>query len=145
LCPALRQLTAEWSRRTGVEVSFQDTLAGERLPPEAETALYRVVQEALTNVARHARATHVGVLVGRRDGQVVAVVEDDGEGFDPEATTPPPGGRRPLGIIGMRERVALLGGTLEVESVPGAGTTVFARIPLRSAGGTVAPVTHSKA
>jgi signal transduction histidine kinase len=97
-----------------------------------ETALYRVVQEALTNAAKHAGAGRVAVVVGRRAGVAVAVVEDDGGGFDPDGTRPP-GRRAGLGLAGMRERVGLLGGTVEVESQPGQGTTVFARIPLTDA------------
>jgi signal transduction histidine kinase len=92
-----------------------------------------VVQEALTNVARHAGARRVGVLIGRREGHAVAVVEDDGRGFDPEAGRAAHPGHRHLGLAGMHERVALVGGTLEVESAPGEGTTVFARIPLPDA------------
>jgi signal transduction histidine kinase len=139
LAAALQELTAEWSRRTGVPVSFEKSPTKEvRFPPDVETALYRVVQEALTNVARHAGATRVGVMIGKRDGQAVAVVEDDGRGFDPEEPTPAGAARPALGLIGMRERVALLGGTLEIESTAGEGTTVFARIPVpdaSSAGG----------
>jgi signal transduction histidine kinase len=130
---ALANLTAEWSRRTGVPVSFADSGCGdERFPPQVETALYRVVQEALTNVARHACPNYVGVMVGRRDDHAVAVVEDDGRGFNPEGPRAPdrPGG---LGLAGMRERVTLLGGTVEIESAPGHGTTIFARIPLSEA------------
>jgi signal transduction histidine kinase len=104
-------------------------LEGRRLPGEIETALYRVVLEALHNTFKHARARRVDVLLERRDNHAVAIVEDDGQGFDAEAllTRPPPGR---LGLLGMRERLALLGGSLEVESTPGEGTTVFARIPL---------------
>ncbi|WP_437805144.1 GAF domain-containing protein [Sorangium sp. So ce1078] len=125
LTAALGHLVGEWSAQTKVPVDFQTVgLDGERLPAEAETALYRVVQEALTNVAKHARARQVSVVVGRHDGHATAVVEDDGLGFDPEA----PGSGR-LGLVGMRERVALAGGELDVESSPGAGTTVIARVP----------------
>jgi signal transduction histidine kinase len=136
LAAALGQFTEEWSRRTGIPVSYHKAATkAQRFPSEVETALYRVVQEALTNVAKHAGSTHVGVIVGRSDGHAVAVVEDDGCGFDPEAIHLP-GGRRPLGLLGMRERVAQLGGTLEIESVPGAGTAIFARIPLPEVPGT---------
>jgi signal transduction histidine kinase len=97
----------------------------QRLPPEIETAIYRVVQEALTNVLRHAGASRVGVAVSRRDGQARATVEDDGAGFDPEAA-----GQGRLGLVGMRERAALVGGTVEIESTPGRGATVFLRVPI---------------
>ena len=96
-----------------------------------------MVQEALTNVARHSGARRVGVVVARREGHGVAVVEDDGCGFDPDAVSPTASGQ--LGLIGMRERVALVGGTVEIESRPGAGTTVYARIPLEKTGAPRAP------
>ncbi|RME40691.1 MAG: hypothetical protein D6796_16880, partial [Caldilineae bacterium] len=100
-------------------------LEGERLPPEVETALYRIVQEALTNVARHARATRVGVLLERRDDRLVAIVEDDGVGFAPEEVAQTNGR---LGLFGMRERAEMLGGTLSIESEPGKGTTIFVEV-----------------
>jgi signal transduction histidine kinase len=132
LAAAARVLADDWARRTGVAIEFQAVgLGAGRLPAEVETALYRVVQEALTNAAKHAAARRVAVVIGRRAGTAVAVVEDDGAGFDPDvARTPAPGRRAGLGLAGMRERVGLLGGTVEVESQPGQGTTVFARIPL---------------
>jgi PAS domain S-box-containing protein len=120
-----------WSERSGVEVDFHGTgLDGGRLPAPVETALYRVAQEALTNVLKHANARRVSLILQRTPGQAVVVVEDDGVGFDAESVTAPTrdGGR--LGLVGMRERVALVGGTLTVESAPGGGTTVIARIPL---------------
>lgn len=127
---AVRQLVDDWSARTGVAAVYQPSGMTERFPPEVETALYRVVQEALTNAAKHARPTRVGVVLGRNGGHAVAIVEDDGCGFDPMVVTPPPGGRDRLGLLGMRERLALVGGTLEVESEPTVGTTVYARVPL---------------
>jgi PAS domain S-box-containing protein len=132
LTAAVRVLCDEWTCRTGVPVEFEAVgVESERLPPEVETTLYRVAQEALTNAARHAGATRVSLMVGRRDNDAVAVVEDDGGGFDPEAPrTLTPGRTGGLGLPGMRERVALLGGSVEVESAPGQGTTVIARIPL---------------
>lgn len=124
--PALRQLVSDWFAQTGLNVDFQPTgLTRDRLPVEMETAIYRMVQEALTNVTRHASATRVGVAVVRTDGEVTATVEDDGVGFDPAAAA---AGR--LGLVGMRERVELAGGTLELESESGTGTTVLARFPL---------------
>jgi PAS domain S-box-containing protein len=124
---ALGQLTAEWSTRTGVSADFQTTgLDNGRLPPDIETVLYRVVQEALTNVGKHAQATAVSIVMGRHDGTVTAVVEDNGVGFDAETA-----GRGRLGLVGMRERVTLAGGELDLESAPGAGATVIARVPVR--------------
>jgi signal transduction histidine kinase len=135
LVAAARVLADDWARRTGVAVEFQAVgLDGPRLPAEVETALYRVVQEALTNAAKHAAAGRVGVVVGRRGGSAVAVVEDDGRGFEPDAL-PTPGQRTGLGLVGMRERVGLVGGELVIESGPGRGTTVIARIPVAAEGG----------
>ena len=87
--------------------------------------MYRIVQEALTNIAKHAEATRVSVLVTRKEDAAVVVVEDDGGGFD--AGRPTAG----LGLSGMRERVALVGGKLRLESGPGTGTTIAAEVPLR--------------
>jgi signal transduction histidine kinase len=130
LGPALATYVARWSERTGVAAEFQSPgLDGDRLPPEVETTVYRVVQEALNNVAKHAEARRVSVILERRQDEVTALVEDDGRGFDPERAGSGQG-RRGLGLLGMRERVALVGGTLLVESEDGGGTTVRARIPL---------------
>lgn len=130
---ALANYAEGWSERSGVEADFQAAgLDVVRLPAPVETALYRVVQEALTNVLKHAAAKRVSVVLQRTAGQVTAVVEDDGRGFDPDADTP---ADYRLGVLGMRERATLVGGTLEVESAPGRGTTVIARIPLAGADG----------
>ena len=126
LVAALRQYAEAYSRQYGLDVQFEAVgLDGERLPPEMETALYRIVQEALTNVVRHAQATRVDVLLERRSDRVIAIVEDNGIGFDPEAAVMD----GHLGLFGMRERAEMLGGTLTVESAPGAGTTVFVEVP----------------
>ncbi|MFO0575677.1 MAG: PAS domain S-box protein [Polyangia bacterium] len=124
---ALRQLTTDWSARARVAVDLEVVgLAAERPPSEIETAIYRVVQESLTNIAKHAAASRVSVVVVQKDAAVTVVVEDDGRGFDPEQQAP---GR--LGLVGMRERVALLGGELAVESSERRGTTIAVRLPLR--------------
>jgi signal transduction histidine kinase len=126
---ALATYAEAWSERSGVAVDFQSTVAdAERLPGASETALYRIVQEALTNVFKHAHARRVSVVLLRSAQQVSAVVEDDGLGFDPEKLDIADGRR--LGILGMRERAALAGGSLLVESSPGQGATVIIRIPL---------------
>ncbi len=91
----------------------------------AETVIYRVVQEALTNIVRHASAQQASVVVERHRNVVKAVIEDQGVGFDPEAAMQ--SGR--LGLGGMRERVEMIGGSFTIESAPGRGTTVFAEIP----------------
>jgi signal transduction histidine kinase len=107
-----------------------DGLEGDRLPPEIETTLYRVALEALTNIVRHARARRVSVLLERRGESVSLIVEDDGLGFNVDAVLASPSGLDKLGIIGMEERLSLVGGSLEIESTPGSGTTLFARLPL---------------
>ena len=110
-----------------MSVHFEQLLppSSGRLPPEIETALYRIVQESLTNIVKHARATNVSVVLTRKDDSVSVLVEDDGVGFEPGRTRD--GG---IGLVGMRERVALLGGRLAIESRPGAGTTFVAEVPL---------------
>ena len=131
---ALQNYAEKWSERSGVAVDFHcGGLERERLPPEVETTVYRVVQEALTNVLKHAEARRVNVVVERRRDQVLVIVEDDGKGFEAEEVVPAPGGGRGLGLLGMRERVALVGGALKLDSSPGAGTTARARIPVPSA------------
>ncbi len=118
----------EWSERSGVAVDFHATgLDDGRLPATIETTLYRVVQEALTNVLRHAQAKRVSLVLQRTPLGVIAVIEDDGKGFESEQGTAV-GGR--LGLLGMRERLELVGGALTLESALGTGTTVIARIPL---------------
>jgi signal transduction histidine kinase len=124
LVAALERLTRSFAEQTRIVVDFQTALAEERLPEEVETAIYRIVQESLTNVVKHARARRVSILLARKDGAVKAVVEDDGQGFDPAEQT---GGS---GIVGMRERLALLGGRLAVESARAGGTTVAAEVPV---------------
>jgi signal transduction histidine kinase len=126
LVAALERLADSFAEQSGISVDFQSALADERLPDEAETALYRIVQESLTNVVKHAQARRVSILLTRANGVVKAVVEDDGRGFDPERTND--GGH---GLVGMRERLALLGGRLEIESARDAGTTVAAEVPVR--------------
>ena len=124
LAPALERLSASVSEQTGIEIGFQARLGTERLPGEIETALYRIVQEALTNVVKHAGARHVSILLTRKDGAVSTLIEDDGRGFDPTRT-----GDGRFGIEGMRERVGLLNGRLEIETTEGRGTTIVVEVP----------------
>jgi signal transduction histidine kinase len=123
--PALERLAHSFSEQTGMTVDVESALSGERLPSEVETALYRIVQEALTNIVKHSRASRVSILVARRPGWVAAIVEDDGRGFD--VGTSRDGG---IGLVGMRERMALLDGRLDVESSEGRGTTIRAEVPV---------------
>jgi signal transduction histidine kinase len=138
LLPALRNLHKGFEDRFHLPVDFQVLgLDGERLPAKVETALYRIVQEALTNVARHAAAEHVSVLLERRRASVKLIVEDDGCGFhvtgadgaSPRFAQAQDAPKR-LGLYGMRERASLLGGTLTIESSSGTGTAIFVEIPL---------------
>jgi signal transduction histidine kinase len=126
LVAALERLTESFAEQTRIGVEFVHTLPDGRLPAEIETALYRIVQESLTNIVKHARAGHVSIVLGSKPGSVSVVVEDDGVGFEP--------GRESgdgIGLLGMRERVGMSGGTVTVESRPGAGTTLRAEVPLR--------------
>jgi signal transduction histidine kinase len=133
LLAALQHQLDEFRDRSRLFVDLQVLgLDKKRLPTRVETALYRIAQEALTNVARHAQARNVGVLLEARDTSVVLIVEDDGRGFDVSQTMGSHVDRKNLGLYGMRERVALLGGTFTIESAPGEGTAVFAQIPLDS-------------
>jgi len=126
LSAALERLAQEWQKRYHIRADVVVNLGGKRLPDPIETALYRILQEALTNVARHARAKSVSVLVERRQKEIVAVIEDDGQGFDLERV------HRDghLGLLGIRERAELLGGRLTIESSPGRGTSLYIRLPL---------------
>jgi signal transduction histidine kinase len=125
LVSALERLLETWREQTGIAVELADRLGGEEPPPEAATALYRVVQEALTNVVKHASARHVSVLLTRKNGRLMAMIEDDGQGFDPHA------GSAGSGLDSMRERVRLLDGRFRIESSRnGSGTTLVVEVPL---------------
>jgi PAS domain S-box-containing protein len=126
LVAALRQYIEAFDRQHHLTVEFEAVgLDDQRLSPAVETNLYRIVQEALTNVIRHAQATHVGVLLKRRRDQIVTIVEDNGVGFEPKEVVQ----SARLGLLGMRERAEMLGGTLTVESAAGTGTTIFVEAP----------------
>lgn len=132
---ALRRYTGEWSEKNRMPVDFHAAgLETGRLPLDLETALYRVTQEALTNVLRHAGAKRVGVLLERRKDLVSLIIEDDGAGFDAATIFQNARSRGELGLLGMQERIAMAGGGIEIESAPGAGTTIFARVPLGAGG-----------
>jgi two-component system sensor histidine kinase UhpB len=117
-----------FSKRHGIKTELVQNGAKSRLRPEVELTAYRIVQEAVTNVARHAHARRVVVTLRADADHLRVLVEDDGRGFDPVAADDP-GGRRGLGLIGMRERAALLQGTLQVDSAPGRGTRIGANLP----------------
>ena len=123
LVPALERLRDTFAEQTGMRVDLESRIR-ERLPTDVETALYRIVQEALTNVVKHARATAVSIVLAPKDRAVTALIEDDGRGFTPD------GSGEGLGLLGMGERLALFGGRLKIESSHGAGTTIVAEVPL---------------
>ncbi len=125
LVPAVERLTESFGGQTGIGIRFESSLADERLPTEVETALFRIIQESLTNIVKHARARNISIVLARKPGAAVAVIEDDGQGFDPSSVRD--GG---FGLEGMRERVGLLDGRLQIESAEGAGTTLIAEVPL---------------
>jgi signal transduction histidine kinase len=131
---ALRNFLKEFSSHFQIKGRFHTRgLGRKRLAPETEINLYRIAQEALNNIYKHARATSVDVLLELRGDEVVLIVEDDGRGFDQVEAAAAGVGDRGLGLVGMRERAAIVGGTVEIETAPGEGTTVFARVPARPA------------
>ncbi|KQO65793.1 histidine kinase [Methylobacterium sp. Leaf87] len=134
---ALATLLREWGRRHGVRADLEFLGDPVRLSAAAETAIYRIVQEALTNVLKHAQADTVSVSVEHRPQEVRVIVEDDGVGFDPEVVpgmTEDGSPAKPrLGLSGIRERLSLLGGALTLETSPGVGTTLFIAIPVPQA------------
>lgn len=134
LAAALRHHTDRLARHAGFRASVDVRLGDLRLASELEAACFRLAQEALSNVAHHARASAVEVQVRESDDDLELLVRDDGIGFDPVQAQS--GGRSGIGILGMHERAALVGGRVEIFSVAGEGTTVVARFPLRSRGDT---------
>jgi signal transduction histidine kinase len=125
LVAAVEHLVQTFSEATAIRVDLEAQLGDKRLPAEVETTLYRIVQEALTNIVKHAGASRVSILLVRRSGSATVVIEDDGQGFDPADLR-----EEGMGIIGMRERVELHEGRLTVESTPGSGATLVAEVPL---------------
>jgi signal transduction histidine kinase len=125
LAAALERLSSSFAEQTGIAVELESGLSDERLPSDVETVLYRIVQEALTNVVKHAQAKHVSIVLGQKEGAVTAVIEDDGRGLPRDSR-----GDGGLGLVGMRERVALVNGQLQIESAEGAGTTLVVEVPV---------------
>ena len=121
---ALTNYVQDWSSRVRVSADLHTAgLADDRLSSEIETTLYRIAQEALNNIAKHARAEHVEIILERRADHVSLVVEDDGVGFDTASMG------AGFGLLGMQERAAMVGATLEIESAVGEGTTILVRMP----------------
>jgi PAS domain S-box-containing protein len=133
LAVAVSNYADDVARRAALDVDVHCDL-NVRLDPAIETTVYRVIQEALTNVVKHASAKRVSVILDRQDGAVRAIVEDDGVGFRPDRLIARDTPDARLGLIGMRERAALVGGELQIESRPGGGTTLFVRVPMKPEG-----------
>jgi signal transduction histidine kinase len=128
---ALANYVEAWSEQSSIEIDFHSTgFDGQRLDSLIETSLYRVVTEALTNVLKHGKAHRVSVILQRTPNQAIALVEDDGIGFDSESLKFSDAHLGRLGLRGMQERLTLIGGTLTIESTPGNGTTIIARVSL---------------
>ena len=128
---ALEGLCYVFGARTGMTVSYEGVELPE-LPTAVALSMYRLVQEALTNIAKHADATRVRVVVSREDGLLSLMVIDDGKGFALDAEGSEPRQRGGIGLVSMHERAELLGGTLQIETAPGSGTQVLVRIPVDS-------------
>jgi signal transduction histidine kinase len=129
LVTAVRQRVEEL-RNEGWEIGYEETLGRERLPSEVEITLFRVTQEALNNVRKHAQTTTACVALTQRGRKVRLEVRDEGRGFEPSAVLARQGPVERVGLSSMRERVALLGGEFEIRSKPGAGTSIVAEVPL---------------
>jgi len=125
LTDALQQLVADFERRTGISYIFDSSGLDDELDDTRATAVYRIVQEGMTNAARHARASHVSIRLAKDNGQLSISIEDDGRGFDPDNLS-----SSAIGITGMQERTVLLDGQLQIDSSPGQGTRIACTIPL---------------
>jgi signal transduction histidine kinase len=138
LLPALEFLADGVSLRAGITTTVEGSTEGS-LPLLVETAIYRIVQEALTNVVRHAGATRVAIRLWREDGRLRCRIRDDGSGFDVEAVRGRREAGKGMGLAGIQERVAALGGTLHIDSAPGRGTELEVSIALETSNGTQDP------
>jgi signal transduction histidine kinase len=132
LAAALEWYVDRHARRTGLEAEFLSELSDARLPTYLETTCFRVAQEALTNVTRHAGARHVQVILRQVDGSLCLMILDDGRGFDVDAARARAAGGSSIGLLGMEERALLAGGTIIIESKRGSGTLILVRLPLAS-------------
>ena len=127
---AIEAFVKEWSRHFDIPADFQAArIPKRRLSKDTETHLYRITQEALNNISKHARATEVSVVLEKQVDRIILIIEDNGKGFDPALLGNPRRSGRGLGLLGMRERATLVGGDVEIESAPGRGTTIFVRVP----------------
>ncbi len=129
LIPTLRWYIQNFSNRLNIYSNFHAIGLEEKLPPQIETAFYRIIQEALNNVAKHSQATRVEISLERKDSILSASITDNGRGFDLEKVLRPDSLERGFGIVGMQERVSLLGGKVDIESKPDLGTYIYIEIP----------------
>jgi two-component system sensor histidine kinase UhpB len=134
LVPAIRWYARTNLEEAGIEVRFQSFPDTDRLPPQIETAIFRIAQEAINNVVRHAAAQRVGLDLSRGHDDVILRLEDDGRGFDVDRMSEQAVAQGRLGLLGMRERVELFGGQLMVDSAPGRGTRLVVRVPTTDGG-----------
>jgi signal transduction histidine kinase len=132
LVPALHWLADEWRDRLSIDVHVQVIGRRHRLSPEVETVLFRIAQEALTNVAKHAHAQQAIVKLAFRQDQIELAVQDDGVGMTPEQVARLQARHQGWGLAGIQERASLVGGTFDIDSAPGRGTRLTIHIPLRS-------------
>jgi signal transduction histidine kinase len=130
LVSAIRWYAERHLEPRGIAVRCEFSGFGSRLMPELETALFRVAQEAITNIAKHSRAETVLIQCLQRADRISIEIEDDGRGFDPASLPPPAARERGLGLLGMSERIELFGGTLELDSAPGSGTRIAISVPV---------------
>jgi signal transduction histidine kinase len=132
--PALRWYAQTRLDPLGIRYNIREIGDGRRLPPAIETVLFRVVQEAINNIARHSSATHASFVFQFADDCVEARLADDGNGFDVSSVAGAPDGKRGLGLMGMEERMSTVGGTFRLRSAPGAGTVIRLHMPLDGRG-----------
>ena len=132
LVPTLRWYIQNFSNRLGICSNFETIGLEEKLSPQIETAFYRIVQEALNNIAKHAQADRVEISFVKRDSRIYASIQDNGKGFDLDKVLHPGTPERGLGIIGIQERISLLGGQMEIQSRPGFGTLISIEVPYES-------------
>jgi signal transduction histidine kinase len=134
LATALSHFVQEWSKHFNIPAEFHSShMEIGRYPQDIETNLYRIVQEALNNIYKHAQATRVDVIFECQEDHIALIIEDNGQGFDMNNVAVHIEEEKGMGLIGMRERAALVGGTIEIESRPGDGTTIIVRAPISSA------------
>ncbi|MDO9124036.1 MAG: sensor histidine kinase, partial [Deltaproteobacteria bacterium] len=129
LIPTLRWYIQNFSSRLNIYSDFKAIGFEEKLPPQIETAFYRIVQEALNNISKHAEASQVEISLEQRDSTIYTSIIDNGRGFDLDKVLHPESPERGFGIIGMQERISLLGGKIDIQSRPGFGTRIHIEVP----------------